>query len=63
MDSEDNVLELGGVGSESALLDSLISDYQHCNERRRCAIRCFAHKLSEMESPHLSAKILPFQPK
>ena len=63
MDSEDNVLEIrGGPDSERTLLASLVSDYEHCNERRRSAIRRFARNLAEMDSPHLCAQIIPFPP-
>ncbi len=60
MEPDDNVLELG-ADDNLALLATLLSDYEHCNERRRCAIRRFARKLAEMDSPHHpGAKILHF---
>jgi len=57
---ENNVVALDG-SDDTTLLEDLLLDYKHCNDRRRCAIRRFAHKLAEME-PHLNATILPFPP-
>lgn len=56
-----NVIDLEGRDSERTLLADLLFDYGHCNDRRRSAIRLFAHKLAEME-PNLEATILPFPP-
>lgn len=59
MDQEDNVVDL--EGRPDSTLASLLADYSHCSERRRAAIRRFAHRLAELDSPpHLSAQILPF---
>lgn len=59
---EDNVVDLERrPNSDHSLLDSLLLDYEHCNERHRSQIRRFAHALAEMDpSPHLDAQILPF---
>jgi len=58
--SENNVVAING-DDDTALIENLLQDYKHCNERRRSAIRGFAHKLAEME-PRLKATILPFPP-
>jgi len=57
-----NVIDLNGLpDSERVLLTNLLNDYEHCNDRRRNAIRRFAHKLAELELPlSPSATIFPF---